>query len=144
MIPIKIKKLDSRAIIPEYATIGSAGFDFHCIMDTEVPADTWRMIIPGFSMEIPDGYELQIRSRSGAAIDHGLIVLNQPGTVDSDFRGPIGIVIWNITNIPVTIEAGTRIAQGVISPVVRGEFIEVEELTRTERDQGSFGSTGTT
>ena len=142
MIPIKIKKLDSRAIIPEYATIGSAGFDFHCIMNTEVPADTWRMVMPGFSIEIPEGYELQIRSRSGAAIDHGLIVLNQPGTVDSDFRGPIGIVIWNITNIPVTIEAGTRIAQGVLSPVVRGEFEEVEELSRTARDQGGFGSTG--
>ena len=142
MIPVKIKKLDSRAIIPEYATLGSAGFDFHCIMDTVVPADTWRMIMPGISMEIPEGYELQIRSRSGAAIDHGLIVLNQPGTVDSDFRGPIGIVIWNITNILVTIEAGTRIAQGVISPIARGEFEEVEELSRTVRDQGGFGSTG--
>lgn len=142
MIPVKIKKLDSRAIIPEYATLGSAGFDFHCIMDTVVPADTWRMIMPGISMEIPEGYELQIRSRSGAAIDHGLIVLNQPGTVDSDFRGPIGIVIWNITNILVTIEAGTRIAQGIISPVARGEFEEVEELSRTARDQGGFGSTG--
>ena len=144
MVPIKIKILDSRAIIPKYSTTGSAGFDFHCITDTEVPADTWRMIIPGFSLEIPEGYELQIRSRSGAAIDHGLIVLNQPGTVDSDFRGPIGIVIWNITNIPVTIEAGTRIAQGIISPVVKGEFIQVEELSHTERDQGGFGSTGTT
>ena len=96
----------------------------------------------GISLEIPEGYELQIRSRSGAAIDHGLIVLNQPGTVDSDYRGPIGIVIWNITNVLVTIEAGTRIAQGIISPVVRGEFIEVQELSKTERDQGGFGSTG--
>tara|TARA_B100000949_G_scaffold215111_1_gene211113 strand:+ start:119 stop:547 length:429 start_codon:yes stop_codon:yes gene_type:complete len=142
MIPIKIKKIDSRAYIPVYATAGSSGFDFYCMQDTLVPADTWRMIMTGLSMEIPDGYELQIRSRSGAAIDHGLIVLNQPGTVDSDYRGPIGIVIWNITNVLVTIEAGTRIAQGVISPVVRGEFIEVQELTRTVRDQGGFGSTG--
>ena len=142
MIPIKIKKIDPRAYTPVYSTEGSAGFDFYCIMDTLVPADTWRMIMTGISLEIHEGYELQIRSRSGAAIDHGLIVLNQPGTVDSDYRGPIGIVIWNITNVLVTIEAGTRIAQGIISPVVRGEFIEVQELSKTERDQGGFGSTG--
>jgi dUTP pyrophosphatase len=93
-------------------------------------------------VQVPEGYELQIRSRSGVAIDHGLIVLNQPGTVDSDYRGPLGIVIWNITNIAMTIEEGTRIAQGVICPVVRAEFVQVEELTNTVRGEGGFGSTG--
>jgi len=93
-------------------------------------------------VQVPEGYELQIRSRSGVAIDHGLIVLNQPGTVDSDYRGPLGIVIWNITNIAMTIEEGTRIAQGVICPVVRAEFVQVEELTDTVRGEGGFGSTG--
>ena len=142
MVDVKVKRVDSRAIIPTYATDGSSGFDFYCIMDTLVPANTWRIIFPGLSMEIPKGYELQIRSRSGAAIDHGLIVLNKPGTVDSDFRGSIGIVIWNITNVLVTIEAGTRIAQGVIAPVVVANFLDVAELSDTTRGSGGFGSTG--
>ena len=142
MVDVKVKRVDSRAIIPTYATDGSSGFDFYCIMDTLVRANTWRIIFPGLSMEIPKGYELQIRSRSGAAIDHGLIVLNQPGTVDSDFRGSIGIVIWNITNVLVTIEAGTRIAQGVIAPVVVANFLDVAELSDTTRGSGGFGSTG--
>ena len=106
----------------------------------ELNSNDWKYLIP--QKEIPKGYELQIRSRSGAAIDHGLIVLNQPGTVDSDFRGSIGIVIWNITNVLVTIEAGTRIAQGVIAPVVVANFLDVAELSDTTRGSGGFGSTG--
>jgi dUTP pyrophosphatase len=142
MVQIKVKITDRKATIPTYATSGSSGFDFYCISETLIPPNTWRMIIPGFNVQVPEGYELQIRSRSGVAIDHGLIVLNQPGTVDSDYRGPLGIVIWNITNIAMTIEEGTRIAQGVICPVVRAEFVEVEELTNTVRGEGGFGSTG--
>ena len=95
-----------------------------------------------FAIQIPEGYEIQIRSRSGAALEHGLIVLNQPGTIDSDYRGPISIMIWNITNKSVIIEAGTRIAQGVLCPVIRANFEEVESLEDTDRGSGGFGSTG--
>ena len=144
MVQIKLKITDRKARIPTYATDGSSGFDFYCINEMLIPPNTWRMILPGFNVQLPEGYELQIRSRSGAAIDHGLIVLNQPGTVDSDYRGPLGIVIWNITNTAMTIEEGTRIAQGVVCPVVRAEFVQVEELTDTVRGSGGFGSTGTT
>ena len=104
--------------------------------------NTWRMVVTGLCFQIPEGYEIQIRSRSGAALEHGLIVLNQPGTIDSDYRGPISIMIWNITNKSVIIEAGTRIAQGVLCPVIRANFEEVESLEDTDRGSGGFGSTG--
>ena len=142
MKKVRIKKLDSRAVAPQYATEGSSGFDLVCLNDTSLPADTWRIIQTGLSFAIPEGFEMQIRSRSGSAVEHGLIVLNQPGTIDSDYRGPVGIVVWNITNVSVTVEAGTRIAQGIICPIERVEFEIVEELETTERGEGGFGSTG--
>ena len=142
METIKVKILDSRAKIPQYATSGSSGFDFYCETDTPIPSNTWRMVVTGLCFQIPDGYEIQIRSRSGAALEHGLIVLNQPGTIDSDYRGPISIMIWNITNKSVIIEAGSRIAQGVLCPVIRANFEEVESLEDTDRGSGGFGSTG--
>ena len=138
---VRIKKLHSDATIPTYAKDGDAGMDLTTVSEPKI-TETYIEYDTGLAMEIPKGYELQIRSRSGAAIDHGLIVLNQPGTVDSDFRGSIGIVIWNITNVLVTIEAGTRIAQGVIAPVVVANFLDVAELSDTTRGSGGFGSTG--
>lgn len=139
---IKVKRIDSRSKIPEYATPGSSGFDFFCLMDTVLPPNTWRMIQTGLSMEIPEGFEIQIRSRSSAALEHGIIILNQPGTIDSDYRGPIGLITWNTTNIAMTVERDTRIAQGVLCPVLKAEFEEVPELSKSERGEGGFGSTG--
>ena len=144
MVTVKVKLLDNRARVPRYATSGSSGFDFYCEVPTPIPPNTWRMIVTGLCFEIPEGYEIQIRSRSGAALEHGLIVLNQPGTIDSDYRGPVSIMIWNVTNKGVTVEAGTRIAQGVLCPILKAEFQEVNELSSTERGSGGFGSTGST
>ena len=141
---VKIKRIDNRAQIPQYSTKGSSGFDFYCLYDTVLTPNTWKIIQTGLAMEIPPGYEIQIRSRSGAAMEHGLIILNQPGTIDSDYRGPIGLITWNITNRTYTIEGGTRIAQGVLCPVVEAEFEEVDILTDSLRAEGGFGSTGTT
>lgn len=139
---IKVKRIDSRSRIPEYSTSGSSGFDFYCLMDTVLPPNTWRIIQTGLSMEIPEGYEIQIRSRSSAALEHGIIILNQPGTIDSDYRGPIGLITWNTTNITMTVERDTRIAQGVLCPVIKAEFEEVQELSTSDRGIGGFGSTG--
>lgn len=144
MVIVKVKLLDNRARVPSYATSGSSGFDFYCETDTPIPSNTWRMIVTGLCFEVPEGYEIQIRSRSGAALEHGLIILNQPGTIDSDYRGPITLIVWNVTNKGVTVEAGTRIAQGVLCPIVKADFQEVLELNSTERGSEGFGSTGAT
>ena len=101
-----------------------------------------RILIPtGLYMAIPEGYELQVRPRSGLAIKHGITVLNSPGTVDSDFRGEIGIILINLSDTPFLIEPGMRIAQGVIGSYVKADWIEVESLDETDR-KGGFGSTG--
>ena len=142
-LQIKIVKTRPDAIIPEYKTDGSSGFDL-CSVDTVILPPKGHGIVPlGFKVEIPqEGYEIQIRSRSGLALSDGLIVLNQPGTVDSDYRGEMGVILYNTSTSTKTIERGTRIAQGVLCPVVRARFVEVKELGTTGRGEGGFGSTG--
>ena len=145
---IKIKRLHENAIIPKYATIGSAGFDFHSVDDIIIYPGETALVKTGLSFEIPINYELQVRPRSGMSLKTKLRVSNSPGTVDSDYRGEICIIMDNIDiksdhRIPYEIKKGDRIAQGIICPIIQVVFEEVNELNKTERNTGAFGSTGT-
>ena len=144
-LPIAIKKLRDDALVPEYKTPGAAGFDIVAVDEEVVLPGKTILVHTGLAMAIPEGFELQIRPRSGIAYNTELVVKNSPGTVDSDYRGEIMVMVKN-TN-PATIHhvrAGDRIAQGIIAPVLQCEFEVVDELPETVRGNGGFGSTGTT
>lgn len=130
--------------LPTYKTPFSAGMDLHAEVEASfqlLPLE--RKLIPtGLHIELPIGYEAQVRSRSGLALKHGLSVLNSPGTVDADYRGEIGVILVNLSNEPYTVEPGERIAQLVIQQHARAEWVEVNELNQSERGEGGFGSTG--
>ena len=130
--------------LPSYATEGAAGCDLRAaIAETLTVLPGGRTLLPtGLAVAIPEGYEGQVRMRSGLAVRHGLALLNAPGTIDSDYRGEIRLILANLGAEPVTIARGERIAQLVIAPVARARFREVEELPATSRDDGGFGSTG--
>ena len=130
--------------IPEYSTTQSAGMDLRAFITEPVILGVLdRALIPtGLYIEMPEGYEAQVRPRSGLAIKHGITVLNSPGTIDADYRGEICVELVNISNTPFTIEPSDRIAQLVFSKYEQAEFIEVEELSETERGEGGFGHTG--
>lgn len=139
---VKIKKLHPEAIIPVYQNQGDAGFDFHALDDVVIPGLSAVIVPTGLAMEIPDGFELQIRPRSGMSLKYPLIVANSPGTVDSGYRGEIGVILRNLGAEPVSLSKGARIAQGVLAAYAKAEFIEVKELGETERGTDGFGSTG--
>jgi dUTP pyrophosphatase len=139
-LEINIKKLVKEAIIPKYQTKGSAGFDFHSVEDITILAGQIMLIKTGISVEIPESYEMQIRPRSGLALKHGISVWNSPGTIDSDYRGEIGIILVNAGK-NFSIRKGDRIAQGVINKVEICQFIIAEDLSETVRGEGGFGST---
>lgn len=130
--------------LPRYETSGSAGMDIRADLKNSVtlfPLE--RMLVPtGLFIELPDGYEAQIRPRSGLAAKRGLTMLNSPGTIDSDYRGEIKCIVVNLSNEPQTIEPGERIAQMVIARYEQIAWLETAELTDTERGAGGFGSTG--
>lgn len=141
---IKIINKSSNAL-PSYETSGSAGMDLRAFLNENIllkPLE--RKLIPtGLFIELPDGYEAQIRPRSGLAIKKGLTLLNSPGTIDSDYRGEIKIIMVNLSNEEHTIENGERIAQMIISKYEKAELTEAIELEMSERGSGGFGSTGT-
>ncbi|MEL0076434.1 MAG: dUTP diphosphatase [Alphaproteobacteria bacterium] len=143
---IKIKRLANGGGIdlPVYATSGAAGMDICAANEADIVlAAGERCAVPtGFAMAIPDGFEAQIRPRSGLALKHGISIANAPGTIDSDYRGEIAVIIINLGNAPFTITRGMRIAQMVIAPVTRGQFAEVADLDDSDRGEGGFGSTG--
>ena len=130
--------------LPAYATPESAGMDLRAnITEPIVLHPLERRIIPtGLYIALPPGYEAQVRPRSGLAFKHGITVLNSPGTIDSDYRGELGVLLVNLSNEDFTVEAGERIAQMVIARHEQGEFVEVEELDDTERGAGGYGHTG--
>ncbi len=139
---VNVKKLHERAIVPQYKTPGAAGFDIHALHGGSVQAG-WRATVDtGLAFEIPEGFEVQIRPRSGLADKHGITVLNSPGTIDSDYRGEVRVMLINNGFTRFTWEPGERIAQGVLAPVIQGTFHVKEELSETERGAGGFGSTG--
>jgi dUTP pyrophosphatase len=142
-IPVRFVKLNPAAQLPSYGSRDAAGADLRaCIAAPVVLPPLGRGRIPtGLAMELPPGHEAQVRPRSGLADRHGLTVLNSPGTIDSDYRGEIQIILVNLGNEPFTVQNGDRIAQLVIAPVLRGSFIE-GPLADTERGDGGFGSTG--
>ena len=130
--------------LPAYATDGAAGADLCAAVDEELiirPGE--RAAVPtGLVLEIPDGHEGQVRPRSGLAIRAGLTIVNAPGTIDSDYRGELKVLMINLGSDPVSINRGERIAQLLIAPVTRASFIETEDLTASDRGDGGFGSTG--
>ncbi len=132
------------AVLPAYKTAGAAGADVCAYIDSPLvmePFDT-ALIPTGLYFEIPHSYEIQVRPRSGLAFKHGVTVLNSPGTIDSDYRGELKVLLVNLGKEAVTINRGDRIAQIVVSPVVRGQFKAVAEISSTERGASGFGSTG--
>lgn len=146
---IKIKLINkSNNENPAYATPGSAGIDLKAFITEEEggnitlkPNET-KLVHTGLYMEIPEGYEGQVRPRSGLALKHGITVLNSPGTVDSDYRGEVCVILTNLSNKDFTFSSGERIAQMVFASVERALFAEVRELGETERGNGGFGHTG--
>lgn len=134
----------SKHPLPEYKTKLSAGMDIRANLDeTVVLQPLERKLIPtGLFIELPEGYEAQMRPRSGLALNEGLGLLNSPGTIDADYRGEIGIIVVNLSNNVVSIKDGDRIAQMVINKVEQVELTEVNELSETDRGSGGFGHTG--
>lgn len=143
MVKIKIINRGSQQL-PTYATPQSAGMDLRAnITEPIVLHPMERRIIPtGLFMALPEGYEAQVRPRSGLALKHGITVLNSPGTIDADYRGELGVLLINLSTVDFTITAGERIAQMVIARHEQGEFEIVEELDQTERGAGGYGHTG--
>ncbi|MFP3206571.1 MAG: dUTP diphosphatase [Hydrogenobaculum sp.] len=138
-----VKKLRKDASLPFYATAGASGLDLFCIDDVVVIRPLERALVStGIAIELPEGYEAQIRPRSGLALKKGVTVLNSPGTIDHDYRGEIKVILINLSDKEVVIEKGERIAQMVIAPVLKVEVVEVKELSNTQRQDGGFGSTG--
>ena len=142
-VSINVKALEGAAI-PEYKTAGAAGADVCALVESPVelnPGDR-ALIGTGLFFAIPDGYEIQVRPRSGLAAKNGVTVLNTPGTIDSDYRGELKVILINLGKEKFTVNSGDRIAQIIVAPVTRGRFAVVEELDQTERGSGGFGSTG--
>ncbi|EDM24085.1 dUTP diphosphatase [Caminibacter mediatlanticus] len=139
---LKVKKLKDDAILPKYQTDEAAGFDLHSIENVVIKVGERKLISTGLAFEIEKGFEAQIRPRSGLAFKYGITVLNSPGTIDSDYRGEIKVLLINLGEEDFEIKKGDRISQVVIAPVIQAEIIEVEILSNTQRGSGGFGSTG--
>lgn len=146
METIKVKIINkSHHQLPAYETLGSSGMDVRAFLSQPITLQPLeRALVPtGLYVQIPQGYECQIRPRSGLAIKRGITILNTPGTVDSDYRGEVGIIVINLSNEPFVINDGERICQMVIAPYQRIEWMQVDQLDETTRGDGGFGHTGT-
>lgn len=135
----------SGAVLPEYKTAGAAGADIRAFLSESITLKSggYALVPTGLSFSVPAGYEIQVRPRSGLAAKNGVTVLNTPGTIDSDYRGEVKVILVNLGKNDFVVSNGDRIAQIVVAPVVRGQFTAVSGLDRTERGSGGFGSTGT-
>lgn len=143
-IQIKVQSKNGENL-PQYSTIEAAGADLRAQIDHNIVLQPGQraLISTGLRMEIPPGYELQIRPRSGLALKHGITVLNTPGTIDSDYRGDVGVILINHGSEPFTVEPGMRIAQAVIAAVVQVDYVQVQQpLQESVRSGGGFGHTG--
>ena len=144
MVKMDVIKLNENAILPVYQTTGAAGADIHACIDepmTMQPMER-RMIPTGLAMAIPEGFEVQVRARSGLSIKHGITMVNGVGTIDADYRGEVGVLLINLGQEAFTIEPGMRIAQMVVAKYETVEWNVVTELDETERGAGGYGSTG--
>ena len=144
MIKVLIKKLNPKAELPKYKTEGSSGMDLMALIENpiKIKSQNSALIPTGLSIAIPDDMEVQIRPRSGLAAKSNISVLNTPGTIDSDYRGEIKIILFNHGKEEFTVNNNDRIAQMILMPVLKAEFEEVENLPKTVRGSGGFGSTG--
>jgi len=143
-VPVKLKRLPhgEGLDLPAYATTGAAGMDVVSAEDVVLRPGARHAVATGFSVAIPEGYEIQVRPRSGLALKHGITVPNSPGTIDSDYRGELKIILANLSDDSFPIQRGDRIAQLVLAPVTLAEWEEVDDLDATARGEGGFGSTG--
>ena len=139
---LKIKKLQKDAQIPSYQSEEASGFDLHSIENIILKPGERKLIRTGIAFEIEYGYEIQIRPRSGLAFKYGITVLNTPGTIDSDYRGEIKVLLINHSNRSFEIKKGDRIAQAIVTPIIQAKIVEVKELSNTKRGNKGFGSTG--
>jgi dUTP pyrophosphatase len=143
MIAVLVQN-ESKFDLPSYATKASAGADLKAVLDDPLELGPLeRKIVPtGLKIALPEGYEAQVRPRSGLASKHGITVLNAPGTIDADYRGEIGVILVNLSNTAFTIHPGERIAQLVIAKFEQIDWLPTQQLSKTERGEGGFGSTG--
>ena len=143
-VTVKFQRHADDVVLPDYATPGAAGMDIAAHLDTAVTLAPFARaaIATGFSMQLPSGYEAQIRPRSGLALKHGVTVANAPGTIDSDYRGEVAVILINLSQQDFTITPGMRIAQMVIAPVTHCRFEDILKLDMSDRGAGGFGSTG--
>ena len=142
---MKVKVVNKgRQPLPQYATPQSAGMDLRANLDEPITLNPMerRLIPTGLYIALPEGYEAQVRPRSGLALKKGITVLNSPGTIDADYRGEVGVLLVNLSQEPFVVNAGERIAQMVIARHEQGEFVEVDVLDETERGAGGYGHTG--
>ena len=144
IVTVKFQRHAEDVVLPEYATSGAAGMDIAAHIDTAVTLVPFARaaIATGFSMQLPHGYEAQIRPRSGLALKHGVTVANAPGTMDSDYRGEVAVILINLSQQDFTITSGMRIAQMVIAPVTNCRLEDASHLDISDRGTGGFGSTG--
>jgi len=144
MIEIKLTRLPhgEGLPLPRYASEDAAGLDVTAAEELTLQPGQRHAVATGFAIEIPRGYEVQVRPRSGLAIKHGITCLNTPGTIDSDYRGEVKVILVNLGQEPFEVRRGERIAQLVPAPVLRANFVETTELAATARGSGGFGSTG--
>ena len=143
-VPVQIKRLPNGAglPLPAYATSGAAGMDIVSAEQVTIAPGARHAVATGLAVAIPEGFEIQVRPRSGLALKHGISVPNTPGTIDSDYRGELKVILVNLGHDPFAIARGDRIAQLVLAPVVQAVWDEVADLDATERGEGGFGSTG--
>lgn len=143
-VEIRVKRLNHGAGLPmpEYATLGAAGMDICAAETLNLRVGKRHAVATGFAFAIPEGFEIQVRPRSGLALKHGITCLNTPGTIDSDYRGEVKVILANLGEDDFIINKGDRIAQIVVAPVTHGVMHEVETLDETARGSGGFGSTG--
>jgi dUTP pyrophosphatase len=143
-VPVMIKRLPHGLDLPlpDYATEGAAGMDVVSAEDLELAPGARHAVATGLALAIPPGFEIQVRPRSGLALKHGITVPNTPGTIDSDYRGELKVILINHGTESFSVRRGDRIAQLVLAPVTRGSWLEVDELGETARGEGGFGSTG--
>jgi dUTP pyrophosphatase len=143
-VTVKFLRLNTRAILPCYATAQAAGMDIAACLDEPIVIEpqTTALVPTGFAIELPEGYEAQLRPRSGLALRHAVSLANAPATIDADYRGEIKVILINCGKTPFEVKHGDRIAQMVIAKVERANFVEVNALSETDRSTGGFGHTG--
>ncbi len=143
-VPVRILRLPHNPDLPlpAYATVGAAGMDVVAAEDAAIVPGARHAVGTGLALAIPSGFEVQVRPRSGLALRHGVTVPNTPGTIDSDYRGELKVILINHGDTTFVVKRGDRIAQLVLAPVTRAEWVEAEHLDATERGEGGFGSTG--